>query len=77
MFHSSKQTYSSVNQALEAEMDNSVRRAMPKDIPFKLVVAKMKQMIKKGIVDGCGCGCRGDYVITQKGLEQLNKISLK
>lgn len=52
--------------------DNSVQRAFPAEAKnSKLVLAKMRQMIRKGIVDGCDCGCRGDFVITQKGLEQL------
>jgi hypothetical protein len=46
--------------------ENSV--PMPEGTPEKLVLAKMRQMIKKGLVNGCGCGCRGDYEITDKGL---------
>lgn len=56
------------------EFENSVTHAMPKDIPFKVVVRKMAKMIAKGLVDGCGCGCRGDYEITQKGKDSLNEI---
>ena len=32
-----------------------------KDIPDQLVLAKMRQLIKRGLVDGCGCGCRGEF----------------
>ena len=46
--------------------ENSVRNAMP-DVPDKLAIAKMARLIRRGLVDGCGCGCRGDYVITEKG----------
>jgi hypothetical protein len=49
--------------------ENSV--PFPDGIPPKLRIAKMAQMIKKGIVSGCPCGCRGDYEITDKGLEML------
>ena len=52
---------------------DSVTRAMPKDIPGKLVLAKMRQMIRRGVVDGCPCGCRGDFVITDKGIDELEK----
>lgn len=57
--------------------DNSVRYAMPDgfNLPDKLVLAKMKILIKKGYVDGCGCGCRGDFEITQKGIDLLREIS--
>lgn len=47
--------------------DNSVTRAMPKGVPENLVRAKMNMLIRRGLVDGCSCGCRGDYEITDKG----------
>lgn len=51
--------------------DNSVRRAMPEpdgiELPAKLVLAKMAMLIRRGLIDGCPCGCRGDYEITEKG----------
>lgn len=50
-----------------ADFENSVRRAIPPGTPDKLVHAKMVMMIRKGVVDGCPCGCRGDYVLTDKG----------
>jgi hypothetical protein len=51
--------------------DNTVVLAMPKGTPEKLVCAKMRQLIKRGLVDGCDCGCRGDYVLTDKGRAAL------
>jgi hypothetical protein len=45
----------------------SVQDAMPLGTHWKLQVAKMRQLIKRGLVDGCTCGCRGDYEITKKG----------
>lgn len=41
--------------------DNSVMQVMPPGTPPKLARAKMNQLIKRGLVDGCTCGCRGDY----------------
>lgn len=49
--------------------DRSVLHAMPKDVPGKLVIAKMNGLIRRGLVSGCTCGCRGDYEITDKGRE--------
>jgi hypothetical protein len=45
--------------------------AMPDGVPSKLALAKMRKMILRGVVGGCGCGCRGDFVITEKGLAEL------
>lgn len=42
-----------------------------KEIPYKLVTAKAKSLIRRGLIDGCGCGCRGDFEILPKGYEKL------
>lgn len=47
--------------------DNSVTRAMPAETPEKLALAKMRMLMRRGLVDGCDCGCRGDFVLTEKG----------
>lgn len=49
----------------------SVTNAMPKNTPGAIVVLKMRDLIDKDLVDGCGCGCRGDYMITEKGRDYL------
>ncbi len=51
----------------------TVADAMPEGTPRKLQLAKMRQLLKRGLVGGCGCGCRGDWEISQEGLEFLNK----
>jgi hypothetical protein len=51
----------------DPRQDNTVIRAMPPRTPKKLVLAKMRMMIRRGLVDGCPCGCRGDYALTEKG----------
>lgn len=48
-----------------------VATAMPPSVSPKLVLAKMRQLIKRGLVDGCGCGCRGDFVLTDRGKAEL------
>jgi len=50
----------------------TVRDVMPPGTPEKLQRAKMAQLIHRGLVDGCSCGCRGDYEITAKGREWLD-----
>lgn len=52
-------------------MDRSVLHAMPSETPEKLATAKMGQLIKRGLAEGCTCGCRGDYEITSSGLAFL------
>ena len=46
---------------------NSVCDAMPRRTPDKLVLAKMRVLIRDGLVAGCPCGCRGDFALTDKG----------
>jgi hypothetical protein len=53
------------------EFDNSVTHAMPPGVDNKLALAKMRKMIKRAVVKGCPCGCRGDFVITEKGKQEL------
>jgi len=55
----------------KGETVQSVLNAMPEGTPPKLALAKMRQMIRRGVVDGCGCGCRGDFEITTKGYAEL------
>lgn len=55
------------------ENEKDVSQVMPKDVPEKLILAKLKQLIKNGLISGCCCGCRGDFEITIKGEELLNK----
>lgn len=49
------------------DMTNSVAPLFPADIPDKLLLAKMGSLIRRGLIDGCPCGCRGDYEATDKG----------
>lgn len=44
------------------------------DMPLKVVIAKMRKLINKGWVDGCACGCRGDYEITNEGHKALREM---
>jgi hypothetical protein len=54
--------------------NRTVRHAMPPGIPEKLILAKMRNLISKGLVDGCSCGCRGDFEITEKGQARILQI---
>ena len=54
--------------------DMDVHRAMPAGIPEKLILAKMRRLIRRRLVYGCDCGCRGDFVITAKGQALLSTL---
>lgn len=34
--------------------------------PWRLIVAKARKLIRRGLLDGCYCGCRGDFEIIKK-----------
>lgn len=44
----------------------SVRAVFPPGTPEKVILAKMRSLIWRGLVEGCGCGCRGDFRIKEK-----------
>lgn len=50
---------------------NSVQQGMPANTPKNLVRAKMDSLIRRKLVDGCTCGCRGDFKLTDAGREAL------
>lgn len=56
---------------------NDVYYAMPPNTPTKVALAKMKSLYKRGLVGGCACGCRGDFEITDKGLEFIGQKRIK
>lgn len=39
--------------------------------PRKVVMAKLCSLVKRGMLEGCTCGCRGDFELTDKGREAL------
>lgn len=53
----------------------SVATAVPPEVPEKVLRAKLRAMNKKGLVHGCGCGCRGDWYISETGREFLAELT--
>lgn len=39
--------------------------------PPKVVLAKLAALVRRKLLDGCPCGCRGDFVLTEAGAELL------
>jgi hypothetical protein len=54
----------------------TVLDAMPPTTPEKVALAKMRALIRRGLVDGCACGCRGDFTITDKGRASISPTAL-
>ena len=62
---------------LKSDGAADVYYSMPEKTPRKLALAKMKNLHKRGLVGGCVCGCRGDFEITDKGLDLIGKKRTK
>lgn len=60
----------------EYSMPNIQMKTYPA-VPTKVFLAKMKSIIQQGLSGGCDCGCRGDYEITDKGLDLINEKRTK
>lgn len=37
-------------------------------VPWKVLQAKLKALRRRGLIDGCACGCRGDWELTTEGV---------
>ncbi|MGR7269621.1 hypothetical protein ACU615_12955 [Klebsiella aerogenes] len=55
--------------------DNSIGLAMPEGATEKFQLAVMKNLISMGFVDGCCCGCRGDFTLTENGVRVITTES--
>ena len=51
----------------------TVQDAMPKQTSRKLQLEKMNDLLDRGLVSGCGCGCRGDWEIKDMGLKIIKQ----
>jgi hypothetical protein len=56
------------------DVQRSTERHAP-GVPPKVVMAKIKSLIKRKLLDGCPCGCRGDFVLTAKGEAALEGLA--
>lgn len=55
------------------ECIKSTPRVYP-ELPVKVVLAKAKALISAGIIDGCACGCRGDWELMPETAEVLGLV---
>lgn len=47
---------------------------LPEEIPEKVVMAKARRLINRGLMTGCPCGCRGDFELTTAGIVHLGMV---
>jgi hypothetical protein len=49
------------------------------DVPFKVLLAKARKLVRRGLLDGCACGCSGSFEITYAGSARVTarKIQLR
>lgn len=39
--------------------------------PTKVAAAKLRKLKQRGLLEGCDCGCRGDWELTPEGARTL------
>jgi hypothetical protein len=42
-------------------------------IPENLILAKIRRLDRRRVISGCGCGCRGDLEVADKGRQMLRE----
>jgi hypothetical protein len=55
--------YVDEHAAAHPEMMGAIYWVMAEELklPAKIVLAKARSLIKRGLIEGCCCGCRGDF----------------
>lgn len=43
------------------------------DFPPKVIRAKLRALLRRGLITGCICGCRGDFNLTPRAHSQIGK----
>ncbi len=43
-------------------------------IPPKVILAKAKKLMRRKLLDGCACGCRGDFHLTDAGIQYIQEF---
>jgi hypothetical protein len=44
-------------------------------VPRKVLIAKLNSLIRRKLLTGCTCGCRGDFETTESGRALLTRDS--
>lgn len=51
--------------------EDRVGKIFDADTPDKIIRSKMRRVHRRGLAEGCVCGCAGDFTLTPKGRELL------
>ena len=51
----------------------SIEDVVSESVPKRLLLAKMRQLIRRGLVDGCSRGGCGDFAITEQGRQEVRR----
>jgi len=58
---------------MEWEVRKTLDVVIP-NIPDRLFRAKARRLIERDLLDGCACGCRGDYYLTEAGKNLIKSM---
>ncbi len=53
-----------------------IEQAFP-DVPFKVLLAKARKLIRRGLLNGCACGCSGSFEITYAGSARVTARNIR
>ena len=45
------------------DVEREVSERLGVEVPWKVTLAKARSMIRRGLLDGCACGCSGAWTV--------------
>ena len=64
--HVARQASGYTRAAFLSEVVEAVQ-ARHADAPRKVIIAKLRSMVRRGAIDGCACGCSGNFAVLEHG----------
>ncbi len=64
--HVARQASGYTRAAFLSEVVEAVQ-ARHVDAPRKVIIAKLRSMVRRGAIDGCACGCSGNFAVLEHG----------
>lgn len=52
-----------------SDVQRELEALAKREYPEKVVIAKFRSLVRRKMTEGCDCGCRGDWQLTQKGAD--------